>query len=469
MKVVKPRGLEFIRAKMTKESTVMEYFEHLERCISRHDLADKPHLIFNIDEKGLTIDHKPPYVVGSSTSTVQAVTSGKGQTVTMIGCGSASGVSIPPFFVFQGKRMNSDLLNGASPGASGTMSESGWSNTDVFRKYLKDHFMKFAPGRQGEKIILLLDGHRSHVAVDLAEWAKQMNIIIFVLPAHTSHILQPLDVACYGPFQRIYNNLCHKVMRQTSAAITRYNICEIACKAYSKALCAENLHAAFQRTGIYPINKEAIPKEHMIPSEVFCSQTVANEDGNDSDATVEGGITTNAATPEDLFEKQTLKLKNVKSKLINKPRKTMSKLVSGKELTSDEVCEAIQQHIKDQQKPTKKPAKKTAKMSKLVKKSPMKKSVSPKPGPSHINLLASSESSCDEDIEDEEKCCVCGLFTPTALANAVSITFAKWAQCDGMVNGYPCNHWTHLIHCTNVRVIRRGDTFLCPHCEVMEE
>ncbi|XP_053374904.1 uncharacterized protein LOC128547163 [Mercenaria mercenaria] len=178
----------------------------------------------------------------------------------MIGCGSASGVSIPPFFVFPGKRMNSDLLNGASPGASGTMSESGWSNTDVFRKYLKNHFMKFAPGRQGEKIILLLDGHRSLVAFDLSEWAKLMNIIIFVLPAHTSHILQPLDVACYGPFQRIYNNLCHKVMRQTSDAITRYNIREIACKAYSKDLCAENLHAAFQRTGIYPINKEAIPR-----------------------------------------------------------------------------------------------------------------------------------------------------------------------------------------------------------------
>ncbi|KAH3793914.1 hypothetical protein DPMN_147439 [Dreissena polymorpha] len=40
------------------------------------------------------------------------LTSGKDQKVTIIGCGS--GMQIPPFFIFQGKRMNPDLLHGAS-------------------------------------------------------------------------------------------------------------------------------------------------------------------------------------------------------------------------------------------------------------------------------------------------------------------------------------------------------------------
>ncbi|KAH3896206.1 hypothetical protein DPMN_020379 [Dreissena polymorpha] len=76
---------------------------------------------------------------------------------------------------------------------------------DVFRKYLTEHFIHFVPGRGNHKILVLLDGHRSHVALTLDEWAKDNNVILYILPAHTSHILQPLDVGCYGPFQKMYH------------------------------------------------------------------------------------------------------------------------------------------------------------------------------------------------------------------------------------------------------------------------
>ena len=76
-----------------------------------------------------------PHIVTSADFCAQAATSGKGKTVTIIGAGSASGMAIPPYFIFAGKRMNVDLLTGASPGATGTVSETGWSSTEVFRKY----------------------------------------------------------------------------------------------------------------------------------------------------------------------------------------------------------------------------------------------------------------------------------------------------------------------------------------------
>ena len=43
--------------------------------------------------------------------------------------------------------MNSDLLQGSTSGASATLSESGWSNSDVFRTHFETHFLKFIPGR----------------------------------------------------------------------------------------------------------------------------------------------------------------------------------------------------------------------------------------------------------------------------------------------------------------------------------
>ena len=88
--------------------------------------------------------------------------------------------------------------------------------------------------------------------------------------------------------------------------------------------------------------------------------------------------------------------------------------------------------------------------------------MSPKPGPSHINLVLSSDhdlsDSSDDDMSESEKCCVCKLFTPAEVRHSVSLIFTKWVQC------CKCPHWVHLGYCTNERVVRRADLFFCVHC-----
>ena len=39
--------------------------------------------------------------------------------------------------------MQEGLLEGAFAGASGTMSESGWSNTEIFSQYMQEHLIKY--------------------------------------------------------------------------------------------------------------------------------------------------------------------------------------------------------------------------------------------------------------------------------------------------------------------------------------
>ena len=96
---------------------------------------------------------------------------------------------------------------------------------------------------------------------------------MYVLPAHTSHILQPLDVGCYGPFQRIYNNECHKTMYTNSSVITRYNVCEIACKVYPKAFSPTNLQSAYKKAGVFPLDRNAVSETTLAPAEVFYFDT----------------------------------------------------------------------------------------------------------------------------------------------------------------------------------------------------
>ena len=76
------------------------------------------------------------------------------------------------------------------------------------------------------------------------------------------------------------------------------------------------------------------------------------------------------------------------------------------------------------------------------------------PGPSHIpttntNNTSESDSEDENQISDDEKCCVSKLFTPKEVRESPCLIFTKWIQCD------QCRHWVHLIYCTEKRVIRK--------------
>ncbi|CAC5424564.1 unnamed protein product [Mytilus coruscus] len=119
-------ALDESRAKSTTKEQIESYFEELKNVLDKYDLSRKPHCIFNIGEKGFNTEHKPSDVVGDKKSTTQSGTSGRSQTVTVIAGGNAIGTHIPPFFVFPGKRMLSELLSGGMSGTASGVSDSGY-------------------------------------------------------------------------------------------------------------------------------------------------------------------------------------------------------------------------------------------------------------------------------------------------------------------------------------------------------
>ena len=65
--------------------------------------------------------------------------------------------------------------------------------------YWMDHFT-FLKQKEGVlspnmRHLLILDGHKSHISLDVLEKAKRKGVDMVTLPSHTSHGLQPLDVS----------------------------------------------------------------------------------------------------------------------------------------------------------------------------------------------------------------------------------------------------------------------------------
>ena len=73
-------------------------------------------------------------------------------------------------------------------------SDSGWINADLFLEWFKFFINNIPPTRP---VVLIQDGHSSHVSIELVELACENNIHLLCLPSHTSHILQPLDIGCF--------------------------------------------------------------------------------------------------------------------------------------------------------------------------------------------------------------------------------------------------------------------------------
>ena len=122
---------------------------HISKNLNRFlTITDKPYLINNIhvDEKGINTDYKPPYVSEDIGYQPQTIMAEKSKNCHHNCRWKRIGNQIPPFFVFPGKRIMPELFNWKSVGTDGLMTPSGWSNSEVFRLYMKIHSLKYVRG-----------------------------------------------------------------------------------------------------------------------------------------------------------------------------------------------------------------------------------------------------------------------------------------------------------------------------------
>jgi len=57
-------------------------------------------------------------------------------------------------------------------------------------------------------MLLIFDGHGSHVTDWIIELAVGNNVDLFLLLAHTMHMCQPLDISVFSPGQKAWAQQC---------------------------------------------------------------------------------------------------------------------------------------------------------------------------------------------------------------------------------------------------------------------
>ena len=85
------------------------------------------------------------------------------------------------------------LKRGAVPGTMFKSSENGWITQEIYMEWF------FLPPTR--PVLLIEDGHSSHITIEVVELACASDVHLLCLPPHTTHILQLLDVGVFKSFK----------------------------------------------------------------------------------------------------------------------------------------------------------------------------------------------------------------------------------------------------------------------------
>ena len=254
------------RANAVTEANVHQYYSLLEKTLQENGILNCPSRVYNMDESGMPLDHKPPkVVVPKGTKKVHCQTSGNKAQITILACGNAAGYMIPPMVIFEGKRLNPEWTKGEVPNTLYGMSEKGWTDMKLFHYWMTNLFIPNIP--PARPVMLLLDGHSSHYEPDTIRIAQNEGVVVLCLPPHTTHVSQPLDVSFFRPLKAYWSDSCHKYMQDNPGrVVTKYQFSALFSQAWYRAIKPENIISGFQKAGICPFNPKAIAAPSSLPS-----------------------------------------------------------------------------------------------------------------------------------------------------------------------------------------------------------
>ena len=250
-------------AECLNPKVVEEYFDLLDKVLTDSNLKNAQ---YNCDETFLPLDATREKVITlKNTKNVYAHSHGTTEHISMLCAASAAGFPLPPMIIYPKAYPGGAYTFAGPDDAVYGKSESGYVDSELFIKWMEKIFLKFAvPERP---IILFIDGHKSHVTLDVVDMARNNDVILFCLPPHTTHALQPLDVAVFKSFKNHFSKAVKALsFAKKNFVVSKRDFAQVVKDPFEQAFSIPNIKSGFRKSGSFPFNRNVVDESKMLPS-----------------------------------------------------------------------------------------------------------------------------------------------------------------------------------------------------------
>ncbi|KAM4061941.1 DDE superfamily endonuclease [Hirsutella rhossiliensis] len=261
----------------------------LREKIEKYNIS--PSNVYNFDEKGFQIglSRSAKRVVPREAlrrgKLVGASQDGNREFITLIAAICADYSYLPPALIYKGESKDFqdtwlEDFDHSSEVAFFASTENGWSCDALGLHWLQRIFDCHTKQKAGRAYrLLILDGHNSHINLKFIDYADRNRILIAVLPSHSTHRLQPLDVDLFSALSTYYAQGSEQLVSIGWGLIrlTKRNFWPLFRDAWNQAFTAKNIEAGWRATGIHPLDPGKVLSKISHSSDVTPPQTASEE------------------------------------------------------------------------------------------------------------------------------------------------------------------------------------------------
>jgi hypothetical protein len=278
LKSRRTRAMDWNRHDNNIYDKVTQWFEVIEPELHGADV--KPENVYNMDETGVMLSmlNSVTVLLGKHDEHDYRGAGVKRTMVTAVECISASGECLKPMIIWPASTHRSNWTTYDTPGWVYAFSESGYTDSYLTLQWLQKVFDPQTKARANGKLrILICDGFGTHETLEILEFCFENNIILCRLPSHTSHKLQPCDVAAFGPLKTAYRDEVERLYRSGVTIVNKEHFTSLYSPARAKALTKKNILAGWAKSGLFPFNPDRVLRDITKPLVLSSDRTVCKD------------------------------------------------------------------------------------------------------------------------------------------------------------------------------------------------
>ena len=217
--------------------------------------------IFNCDECNLQVSPSTGKIVAirGQKNVYEVSPEHDKSALTFVGTFSADGKVVKPTIIYPYVRIPRDIQNSVPDGITVAKTESGWMNSQAFFEYIVNVFDDYlAKNNVKRPAILFIYRHSSHLTMQLSVKCEELEILLYMLPPNTKHLLQPADVDPFKPLKAYWRQHLHQFQRQhPSATVKRRDVAPML-SSVLKQITSDSIINGFHACGLSPFYPDAV-------------------------------------------------------------------------------------------------------------------------------------------------------------------------------------------------------------------